>query len=88
MEREQIRERETEGVKKIGTIDSKTKHNRSTIIIDAIVPSLAKEIGDFSAMDTNRAWSDRESRKDKYDDSVLKPKSRVGSIQLIHYGCG
>ena len=46
----------------------------------AIVSSVAKKMGNTSTMSSNRAYSNRKSRKDKYGDSTSKSVGRVCTL--------
>ena len=70
--REQKRRRETEKKKRNRSSSIKAEHSRDIIAIVIIALSLAK-IRDFSAAGTDRACSNKRSRKNKY--SHCKPKS-------------
>ena len=53
----------------------------------AIASSLAKKARNASAADSGRACFNGRSRKDECDNGVPSTaKSRVHSMQLIHYG--
>jgi len=48
--------------------------------------NIAKKTGNTSAADTNRAYSNGESKKNEYSNSALLAESRVGTTQPICHG--
>jgi len=68
---------------------SKVKQQQSTIAIDATASSLAKGIRDFSTAGTNRACSNRESRKNKCGYGEPESTGRICAYaQSICHGDG
>ena len=74
------------GKKRDGISNTKTKQQWSTTATDATASSLAKETRN-SAVGTSKAYSNKESRKDKYDYCKSESTGRVHTkIQPIYNG--
>ena len=70
MERKQERREEIEEPMRVGALGSKVKQYRDTQATNVIASSLAKKARSTSTVDSNRAYSNGESRENKYDDGV------------------
>ena len=46
--------------------------------------SIAEEARNATSVDDNRTYTDRESKKDKYNDSIATAEDRVGVIQPLY----
>ena len=67
-------------------LGSKIEQYRSTMATVSIASSLAKKTEGSSTADTNRACSNRRSRKNEYNNSMPKSTGRVCTSQPIYYG--
>ena len=72
---------------KAKALGSKIEQCKSTMATVAIVSSLAKKTGGSSTVDTDRACSNRRSRKNEYSNSMPESVGRVCTSQPICYGC-
>ena len=79
----------TEKGTRTGGSSTKAKSARDTKITNATALGLAKKTRSFSIVITNRACSNRESKKDKYDDGMPESVSRVHILmESTYYRCG
>ena len=72
------RREETEGM--IRAENTGSKATRGTQANDTTSSDMAKETGGILMAGSNRTCSDRRSRKNKHDNSVLSAKSRICSM--------
>jgi len=77
LEREQKRRRETEKKKRNRSSSIKAEHSRDIIAIVIIALSLAEKIRDFSVAGTDRAYSNKRSRRNKYSHGKPKLMDRI-----------
>ena len=86
LEKEQEEWRKNERRKKRAeTTDSKAKYNRGTMATDAIASSMAKKAGESSIVGIDRAYSNKEHRKNKCSHGMPKLANRIYTIQPIYH---
>ena len=54
--------------------------------MNAMTPSVAKEVGNATSAGNNRTCSDGRSRKNKYSSKKLGTRDRVAEKELLCYG--
>jgi len=74
-------------MKRTGATSSKAEYNRCTMATDATAPNLAKKTENTLAVDTNRAHTNEESRKNKYSNDMSQSKGKVFTVQPICHEC-
>jgi len=76
-----VRRRKLEGAKRAETNSSKVEQHRDIMTTNTTASSLVKETRDSLAVDTNRACSDRRSKKNKCRDGMPESASRICTLE-------
>jgi len=82
-----MRRRKIEEAKRAEASGFKVEQHEDTIATDATTSSLAKKTRGFSAINTDRACSNRRGRINECGDSIPESVSKVCASELICDGC-